>query len=99
MIAVLNLFNIRPDRAEQYQTYLQQVKPLLARHGAKILFYGVTRMVCLGQLPQQYCGLVLYPDMAALRALSHDPDFKRIQGLRDASTSDFEMVVLDETPV
>ena len=97
MIAVLNLFNIRPDLMDQYRSYLAQVKPLLARYGARIAFYGTTRLVCMGRFEQQYCGLVLYPDMDALRRLSRDPDFKRIQRLRDEATTEFEMVVLDET--
>lgn len=96
MIGVLNLFNIDPAQQARYDDYLRQVRPLLARYQSKILFYGKTRIVCLGDYTQEYCGLVVYPDMQAVKNLSNDPEFKRIRRLRDESTSDFEMVILDE---
>ena len=96
MIGVLNLFNIIPAKQSLYDRYLQEVQELLPRYQSQILFYGKTRIVCLGNYTQEYCGLVVYPDMAAMKALSNDPDFKRIRVWRDESTSDFEMAVLDE---
>jgi len=96
MIGVLNLFNIIPAKQDLYDAYFKQVRPLLTRHQARLLFYGRTRIVCLGDYNQEYCGLVLYPDIHAVKSLSIDPDFKRIRKLRDGSTSDFEMVILDE---
>lgn len=99
MIGVLNLFNIDPAKQALYDDYLRQVRPLLTRYQSQILFYGKTRIVCLGHYTQEYCGLVLYPDMRAVKGLSNDPDFKRIRKLRDASTTDFEMVILDEVPL
>jgi uncharacterized protein (DUF1330 family) len=96
MLGVLNLFNIIPARQDLYDSYFRQVRPLLKRYQATILFYGKTRIVCLGDYPQEYCGLVVYPDMHAVKGLSGDPDFRRIRTLRDRSTSDFQMVILDE---
>lgn len=96
MLGVLNLFNIIPAKQDLYDSYFRQVRPLLARYQAHILFYGTTRIVCLGNYHQEYCGLVMYPDMAAVKGLSSDPDFKRIRRLRDNSTTDFEMVIFDE---
>ena len=96
MLGILNLFNIAPEKQELYDRYLQAVRPLLARYQSSILFYGQTRIVCMGDYTQQYCGLVIYPDMLAVKALSNDPDFKRIRIWRDESTTDFEMVILDE---
>ena len=96
MIGVLNLFNIIPDKQALYERYLREVQELLPRYQSRILFYGKTRIVCLGDYTQEYFGLVVYPDMAALKALSSDPEFKRIRVWRDESTSDFEMAVLDE---
>ena len=99
MLGVLNLFNIDPAKQALYDAYLEQVRPLLVRYQSKILFYGRTRIVCLGNYTQEYCGLVVYPDMQSVKDLSNDPDFKRIRKLRDEATSDFEMVILDEIPL
>ena len=96
MIGVLNLFNIVPAKQDVYNEYLRQVRPLLTRYDSRILFYGKTRIVCLGDYSQEYCGLVVYPTMQAVKDLSNDPEFKRIRTLRDTATSDFEMVILDE---
>ncbi|MFC1764061.1 DUF1330 domain-containing protein [Planctomycetota bacterium] len=96
MLGVLNLFNIIPEMQELYDRYLEEVQPLLTRYNSRILFYGKTLIVCLGDYTQEYCGLVIYPDMKAVKGLSNDPDFKRIRILRDESTTDFEMVILDE---
>ena len=82
MIVVLNLFDIIPGCEKQYAEYLRRVQPILGRHGAKILLYGLTRTVYLGRCQQQYCGLIGYPDMAALKGLSGDPEFRQIRPLR-----------------
>lgn len=96
-VGVLNLFNILPEKQGLYRRYLKAVQPLLARHSARVLFYGKARIVCAGVYTQEYCGLVLYPDAQTARNLSADPDFKTIRPWRDESTSDFKIVVLDET--
>jgi uncharacterized protein (DUF1330 family) len=96
LIVVLNLFDIVPGREQDYASYLRRVQPILQRHGARILLYGLTRIVYMGDCRQQYCGLIGYPDLQALRRLSYDPDFLEIRPLRDGSTANYVLTVLED---
>jgi uncharacterized protein (DUF1330 family) len=96
LIVVLNLFDIIPGCEKRYAEYLRRVQPILGRHGAKILLYGLTRTVYLGQCQQQYCGLIGYPDMRALKALSADPEFREIRPLRDDSTTHYVLTAIED---
>ena len=96
MIAVLNLFDIIPGRERDYAKYLRLVQPILDRHKAKVLVYGTTRMTFIGADPQEYCGIIGYPSMKHLRAFSTDPDFENIRHLRDESTKNYVLSVVEE---
>ncbi|MCD6364856.1 MAG: DUF1330 domain-containing protein [Planctomycetes bacterium] len=96
MISVLNLFDIVPGRQKQYAEYLRRVRPLLEKYGAKLLVYGQTRMVYMGNCTQEYCGIVSYPNVESLKGLSHDEQFKAIRLLRDDSTTNFVMTTIEE---
>ena len=96
MIVVLNLFDIIPGREKDYANYLRRVQPLLHRHGAKVLVYGLTRTVYLGACKQQYCGLIGYPDLDSLKGLSHDPEFHEIRSLRDESTTNYVLTAVED---
>ncbi|MGC9455661.1 MAG: DUF1330 domain-containing protein [Phycisphaerae bacterium] len=95
MIVVLNLFDIIPGRQRQYAEYLRRVQPLLDRYGAKVLLYGLTRMIYMGDCSQQYCGLIAYRDLDDLRKLSHDPEFLEIRPLRDESTRNYVLTAVE----
>ena len=95
MLVVLNLFDIVSGRESDYAEYLRRVEPILDRYGATVLFYGQTRMIYMGNSSQEYCGLVAYPDIASLRGLSHDPQFEAIRPLRDDSTANYVLTVLE----
>jgi uncharacterized protein (DUF1330 family) len=96
VIVVLNLFDVLAGREKDYAEYLRRVQPVLERHGARILLYGLTRMVYLGRCMQQYCGLIAYPDLEALKALSHDPAFLEIRPLRDESTTNYVLTAIED---
>lgn len=96
MIVVLNLFDIIPGCEKQYAEYLRRVQPILGRHGAKILLYGLTRTVYMGQCQQEYCGLIGYPDLAAMKALSGDSEFRQIRPLRDNSTTNYVLTAIED---
>jgi uncharacterized protein (DUF1330 family) len=98
LIVVLNLFDIVPGRENEYAQYLRGVQPILDRYNAKVLLYGLTRMVYMGDCMQEYCGLIAYPDLADLRKLSHDPDFLQIRPLRDNSTRNYAMTAIEGFP-
>ena len=96
MIVVLNLFDIIDDRHAEYAQYLRRVQAILDRHGARVLVYGSTRMIYKGHCTQQYCGLIAYPDIEALKAFSRDPDFQEIIPLRDNSTENYVMTAVED---
>ncbi|HUS47720.1 MAG TPA: DUF1330 domain-containing protein [Phycisphaerae bacterium] len=98
MIVVLNLFDIIPGRERQYAEYLRRVQPILDRYGAKVLLYGLTRMIYMGPCSQQYCGLIAYENLDDLRRLSHDPDFQAIRPLRDESTEHYILTAIEGFP-
>ena len=95
MIVVLNLFDIVEGREGRYAEYLRRVQPILDRYGAKILLYGMTKMIYLGDCMQEFCGLIAYPSLTELRALSHDPEFVDIRPLRDDSTKNYVLTAID----
>ena len=96
MIVVLNLFDIIPGREADYAEYLRQVQPILDRYGARVLLYGLTRMVYMGACSQQYCGLISYRDLDDLRKLSHDLEFHKIRPLRDKSTTNYVLTAIED---
>jgi uncharacterized protein (DUF1330 family) len=98
VIAVLNLFNIIPGKEKQYAEYLRRVQPILDRYNAKVLLYGLTRMVSLGTCAQQYCGLIAYNSVNDLRKLSHDAEFNAIRPLRDGSTENYVLTTIEGFP-
>jgi len=96
VILVLNLFDILPGRERDYAQYLRRVQPILDRYGAKVLLYGLTRMVYMGTCTQQYCGLIAYESLDALRKLSHDEEFHEIRSLRDDSTTNYVLTAVED---
>jgi uncharacterized protein (DUF1330 family) len=98
LIVVLNLFDIIPGRENSYAQYLRAVQPILDRYGAKVLLYGLTRMIYMGDCMQEYCGIIAYESLAELRGLSHDPDFLRIRPLRDESTTHYVLTAIESFP-
>jgi len=95
LIVVLNLFDIIPGREGEYAEYLSRVQPILDRYGAKVILYGLTRMIFTGRCTQQYCGLIGYQDLDDLRKLSHDPEFQAIRPLRDDSTKNYVLTAVE----
>ena len=98
LIAVLNLFDIMPGKEKQYAEYLRRVQPILDRHGATVLLYGLTRMIHMGPCTQQYCGLIAYESVGKLRSFSHDPKFLEIRPLRDGSTENYVLTTIEGFP-
>jgi uncharacterized protein (DUF1330 family) len=95
VIVVLNLFDIVKGRETRYAEYLRRVQPILDRYDAKVLLYGMTRMIYMGDCLQEFCGMISYPSLSELRALSHDPDFEAIRSLRDDSTTNYVLTAIE----
>ncbi|MCK4275290.1 MAG: DUF1330 domain-containing protein [Phycisphaerae bacterium] len=96
MIAVLNLFDIIPGKEAQYAQYLRRVQPILDRYGARVLLYGLTKMIFTGNYTQEYCGLIAYKELGDLMKLSRDPEFLQIVPLRDNSTSNYVLTAIED---
>ena len=96
MITVLNLFDILPGQHPRYADYLRAVAPILERHGGRVLCYGRTQAVYFGEAKQEFCGLVQYPSLAAMEALSADASFRAIRPLRDNSTTNYVLTVIED---
>lgn len=96
MVVVVNLFDIIPGKEKDYAQYLRRVQPILDRYGAKVVLYGLTRMVYMGDCRQEYCGIVAYRSLRDLRALSHDPEFLAIRPLRDTSTENYVLTAVED---
>jgi len=98
LVVVLNLFDIVPGREKEYAEYLRRVQPILDRFGAKVLLYGLTRMIYMGNCAQQYCGMIGYQSLDDLRRLSHDREFLKIRPLRDNSTRNYVLTAIEGFP-
>lgn len=96
MIVVLNLFDILPGKEKVYAEYLRKVQPILDRYRAKVLLYGLTRMIYMGSCTQRYCGLIAYDSLEDLRRLSHDPEFNAIRLLRDDATENYVLTAIED---
>ena len=95
MIVVLNLFDIVAGREKRYAEYLRRMQPILDRFGARVLLYGLTRMIYMGNCSQRYCGLIAYKELDDLRKLSHDPEFIKVRLLRDSSTKNYVLTAIE----
>ncbi len=98
MIVVLNLFDIIPGHEKSYARYLREVQPILDRYGAKVLLYGLTRMIYMGQCMQEYCGLIAYESLRELRALRTTRTSCAIRPLRDDSTTNYVLTAIEGFP-
>jgi uncharacterized protein (DUF1330 family) len=98
LIIVLNLFDIVPGKEKDYAQYLRRVQAILDRHRARVLVYGLTRMIYMGGVAQEYCGIIEYPSLRNLRQFSHDPEFEEIRPLRDQSTTNYQLVAIEDFP-
>jgi len=97
-VIVLNLLDIIPGKEQDYAKYLRLVQPILDRHRARVLLYGLTRMIYKGETAQEYCGIIEYPSMRNLKQFSHDPDFEKIRPLRDDSTKNYLLTAIQNFP-
>jgi uncharacterized protein (DUF1330 family) len=98
LILVVNLLDILPGKEADYAQYLRRVQPILDRHRARIVVYGVTRMVFKGEQQQEYCGIIEYPSLRNLKQFSTDPEFEEIRPLRDESTTNYVLTAVQDFP-
>lgn len=81
-VVLVNLVRIRPDGHDAYRRYGEAVAPLLARHGAEVLYAGEPVERLIGDEDWDVAVVARYPSRSALAALVGDPDFEATAPLR-----------------
>lgn len=84
-VVMLNLLRYAPDGGrERYSRYLQAAGPLIARHGAELVYAGDTLPALAAEPGQSWDGaaIVRYPSRAAFAAMVRDPDYAAADHLR-----------------
>ncbi len=99
MIVVLNLFDLIPGQEAVYAEYLRRVQSLLERHRARVLCYGQTRARFMEGQSQEYCGIIAYESPEDLCRFSRDPEFAEIRALRDRSTTNYALTVVEQVGI
>lgn len=80
-LVLVNLVRLRPGGGDAYRRYGEAVAPLLARHGAEVLYAGPALAALIGGR-WDFAAVTRYPDVSALEALVGDPEFVAAAPLR-----------------
>ena len=72
--------------ARAYQEYMDSVKTILPRVGAKVIFSGVNKGVVIGRISSLWdaMGIVWYPDFLSVMRLLSSPDYLAMSAHRFA---------------
>ena len=87
-VVLVNLVRLRPGGTEAYARYAEAVGPLLARHGASVLYAGSAQGVLIGEERWDRVAVTAYPSRNALAALVRDPEFEAATPLRHEALED-----------
>ncbi|MEY4751512.1 MAG: hypothetical protein RIQ60_3726 [Pseudomonadota bacterium] len=69
-----------------YEEYRQKVPALIAAHGGRYLVRGGAVTVLEGELAPQRQVLLEFPDIAALEAFYHAPDYQALKAVRQRAS-------------
>ncbi len=83
------------DDPEAFGGYPVRVRPLLARYGAEVLASDTAPTVLEGQ-PRKMNAIIRFPAKEAALALYGDPDYQEAKRIRQQSTSNCTMVLVQE---
>ena len=87
-VVLVNLVRLKEGGEQAYARYAEVVGPLLAKHGAELIYAGAAAGVLIGEERWDLAAVTRYPSRAALSALVHDPDFVDSAPLRHAALDD-----------
>jgi uncharacterized protein (DUF1330 family) len=87
-VVLVNLVRLRLGGEEAYRRYGEAVAPLLARHGAKLVYAGSALGTLIGDESWDFAAVTEYPSREALAGLVNDPDFEATTPLRHAALED-----------
>ena len=74
-----------PARFAQYR---DQVAPMIARHGGRYITRGGTHEILDGTWQPHRVVVIEFPDMSALKAWFHSPEYQPLIALRRAAATD-----------
>ena len=78
-VVMLNLLKFKPDGGQaEYMKYGIGVQPLLAKVGAKRLFFGRAALCVVGNADWDMIVLVQYPNKEALGKMTSTPEYEAI---------------------
>ncbi len=78
-VVMLNLLKFKPDGGQaEYNKYGMGVQPLLAKAGAKMLFFGRAALCVIGNADWDMIALVEYPNKEALGKMMASPEYEAI---------------------
>jgi uncharacterized protein (DUF1330 family) len=81
-VVLVNLVRLRPGGEDAYRRYGEAVAPLLARHGAKLIYAGSAQGMLIGDETWDFAAVTRYPSRTALAGLVRDPEFEATTRLR-----------------
>lgn len=81
-VILVNFVRLKEGGEDAYLRYGEVVGPLLARHGAEVLYSGKDVATLIGDEDWDLAAVTRYPSRAALAALVLDPEFQAAAGLR-----------------
>ena len=87
-VVLVNLVRLKDGGDAAYARYAEAVGPLLAKHGAELIYAGAAAGVLIGEERWDLAAVTRYPSRAALSALVHDPEFVDSTPLRHAALDD-----------
>jgi uncharacterized protein (DUF1330 family) len=77
----------------KYQEYLRQVAPMIKRFGGRYITRVGTHKVLEGQWEPNRVVIIEFPDMAALNAWYHSPEYHPLIALRQSVSADVLIAV------
>ena len=87
-VVLVNLVRLKGGGEPAYHRYADVVGPLLAKHGAELIFAGAAAGGLIGEERWDLAAVTRYPSRAALAALVCDPKFVASAPLRHAALED-----------
>ena len=83
--------------AQKFEEYRTKVGPMIAKYGGRYITKGAThRMPEGGHWKPERMVIIEFPDMAAIEAWYHSPEYRPLIALRKSCTSDQDMLFMLE---
>lgn len=100
-VVMLNLLRFRPDGGrDRYREYLDMAGPVVARHGAEIVFAGDGLTALAAEPGQEWDAVVLvrYPSRQTLLDLVADHEYTAADELRMSALTEAVLQPVQTTP-